>query len=75
MNLESFQQKQLRLWGETQNLLDIGDIMLKAAAFRIESRGGYYCPDNPQADPGWQSHTLIQGEQMWKSSHRLPLKS
>jgi L-aspartate oxidase len=62
LNLEDFQQKQLRLWGETQNLLDISTLMLKAAAFRTESRGGHYRQDFPQTSRDWQVHTLIQGE-------------
>ena len=32
----------LRLWAETQNLLDVAYLILKSAAFRKESRGGHY---------------------------------
>lgn len=57
----------LRLWGETRNLLDIGYLILKSAAFRTESRGGHYRSDYPDTDPSWQVHTLVQGEQWGRS--------
>ncbi|VXD13945.1 L-aspartate oxidase [Planktothrix serta PCC 8927] len=57
----------LKQWGETRNLLNIGELILKSAAFRRESRGGHYRQDYPQSDPSWQVHTLIQGNQTWKS--------
>jgi L-aspartate oxidase len=60
-------ERQLRLWAETRNLLDIGILILKSAAFRTESRGGHYRLDYPQLDPDWQVHTLIQQNNWWKS--------
>lgn len=57
----------LKQWGETRNLLSIGELILKSAAFRLESRGGHYRQDYPQSDPSWQVHTLIQENQIWKS--------
>ncbi|MBD1808328.1 L-aspartate oxidase [Microcoleus sp. FACHB-SPT15] len=60
--------RQLRLWGETYNLLDVACLILKSAAFRTESRGGHYRLDYPQPDPNWQVHTLVQKKQWWKSS-------
>ncbi|MEL7037319.1 MAG: hypothetical protein AAFO04_17100 [Cyanobacteria bacterium J06592_8] len=39
---------QLRTWGETCNLLDIADLILKSSIFRQESRGGHYRQDYPQ---------------------------
>jgi L-aspartate oxidase len=60
--------RQLRLWGETYNLLDVAYLILKSAAFRTESRGGHYRLDYPQPDPNWQVHTLVQKKQWWKSS-------
>jgi L-aspartate oxidase len=59
--------RQLRLWGETYNLLDVAYLILKSAAFRTESRGGHYRFDYPQSDPNWQAHTLVQKRQWWKS--------
>jgi L-aspartate oxidase len=60
-------EQQLRLWGETRNLLDIAYLILKSAAFRTESRGGHYRLDYPKLDPGWQVHTLVQHDTWWKS--------
>jgi L-aspartate oxidase len=60
-------ERQLRLWAETRNLLDVADLILKSAAFRTESRGGHYRLDYPQPDPNWQVHTLVQKHHWWKS--------
>ena len=62
--------RQLRNWGEVGNLLDIGYLILKSAAFRTESRGGHYRLDYPLTDPGWCSHTLIQNTNWYKESVR-----
>ena len=59
--------RQLRLWGETRNLLDIAYLILSSAAFRTESRGGHYRLDYPQPDPTWQVHTLVQKDKWYKS--------
>ncbi len=59
--------EQIRLWGETRNLLDVAYLTLKSAAFRTESRGGHYRLDYPQPDPSWRAHTLIQQQRWWKS--------
>ena len=56
-------ESQLKLYAETLNLLDIGYLILKSAAFRTESRGGHYRQDYPDPDPDWRSHTVIAGEQ------------
>ncbi len=60
-------ERQLRLWAETRNLLDVADLILKSAAFRTESRGGHYRLDYPQPDPNWQVHTLVQTHRWCKS--------
>ncbi|MCX7595683.1 MAG: L-aspartate oxidase [Fischerella sp.] len=60
-------ERQLRLWAETRNLLDVAYLILKSAAFRTESRGGHYRLDYPQSDPNWQAHTLVQDHNWWKS--------
>lgn len=60
-------EDQLRLWGETRNLLDVAYLILKSAAFRTESRGGHYRLDYPYIDPNWQVHTLVQQEKWYKS--------
>ncbi|MGA8896846.1 MAG: L-aspartate oxidase [Planktothrix agardhii] len=58
----------LKQWGETHNLLSIGELILKSAAFRLESRGGHYRQEYPQSYPSWKVHTLIQANKIWKSS-------
>lgn len=62
--------RQLRLWGETRNLLDIAYLILKSAAFRTESRGGHYRVDYPESLEAWQVHTLVQKDS-WKKSPPL----
>jgi L-aspartate oxidase len=58
----------LRNWGEVYNLLDIGYLILKSAAFRTESRGGHYRLDYPLSDVDWCRHTLIQNNHWEKSA-------
>lgn len=58
----------LRNWGEVCNLLDIGYLILKSAAFRTESRGGHYRLDYPLTDPDWCRHTLIQDTNWYTES-------
>lgn len=60
--------QELRMWGETHNLLDVAFLILKSAAFRTESRGGHYRLDYPQASSSWQAHTLVQKDYWWKST-------
>ena len=57
----------LRNWGEVGNLLDIGYLILKSAAFRTESRGGHYRVDYPLSDRDWCNHTLINQSNWYKS--------
>jgi L-aspartate oxidase len=61
-------EQNLRTWGETRNLLDIGLLILTGAAMRTESRGGHYRTDFPSIDPAWQVHTHVQGDLWSKSS-------
>jgi L-aspartate oxidase len=58
-------EKELRLWAETRNLLDVAELILKSAVFRTESRGGHYRLDYPHPDENWKAHTLIQGDRWW----------
>ena len=53
-------QQQLRLWTQVHNLLDIAYLILKSAAYRVESRGGHYRLDFPDSNPDWRVHTLVQ---------------
>ncbi|MGB7412895.1 MAG: L-aspartate oxidase [Thermosynechococcaceae cyanobacterium] len=58
----------LRLWAETENLLEIAQLILKSALFRTESRGGHYRTDYPTPEPTWQVHTLVQNGS-WSQSN------
>ncbi|NES82526.1 MAG: L-aspartate oxidase [Moorea sp. SIO2B7] len=61
-------EKQLKIAAETLNLVEVSYLILKSAAWRTESRGGHYRRDYPQPSSNWQFHTLIQGDNIWKSS-------
>ncbi|SKB12646.1 L-aspartate oxidase [Planktothrix sp. PCC 11201] len=67
LEIQKIAHSDLKQWGETHNLLSIGELILKSAAFRLESRGGHFRQDYPQSDPNWQVHTLIQENRIWKS--------
>lgn len=54
----------LKWAAETMNLLDIGNLILKSAAFRRESRGGHYRTDYPDKADSWQVHTIVQGDRL-----------
>ncbi|WP_310426731.1 L-aspartate oxidase [Chamaesiphon sp. VAR_48_metabat_135_sub] len=58
----------LRTWGETRNLLEIGLLILTGAVMRTESRGGHYRTDFPTIDPTWQVHTLVCKDSWSKSN-------
>jgi L-aspartate oxidase len=59
--------KQIRLWAETQNLLNNAELILKSALFRTESRGGHYRLDYPETNADWQTHTVVKGDSWSKS--------
>jgi len=61
----------LRAWGELDNLLMVGGLILKSALFREESRGGHYRLDCPTTEPQWKVHTVIDwvdGQSQWQRS-------
>lgn len=64
----SLMAQQLKLASETLNLLDIGNLILKSALFRTESRGGHYRLDYPHTSSEWKSHTLCRGDFVWKDN-------
>ena len=61
-------ESQLKLGAETFNLLNIGYLILKSAAFRQESRGGHYRLDFPNPSPDWKTHTLVQDDRFYQEN-------
>ncbi len=61
----------LKRTAETLNLLDVGYLILKSAAFRCESRGGHYRSDYPNSLSHWQTHTVVQGDDWHRSTLNL----
>jgi L-aspartate oxidase len=50
----------VRAWGELHNLLEIGDLILRSAHLRTESRGGHYRSDFPDTAKSWEVHTAVK---------------
>jgi L-aspartate oxidase len=61
-------QLEIRIAIETLNLLDIADLILQSALFRVESRGGHYRGDFPETLTNWRVHTTIQGHSWQQTS-------
>ncbi len=49
---------QLRLQQELRQRLVLAELLIEAAAFREESRGGHYRTDAPGPQPFWRRHTV-----------------
>jgi L-aspartate oxidase len=62
VNGAQIREQDLRTWGETRNLLEIGSLILTSAVFREESRGGHFRTDFPTTHPDWQVHTIVCGD-------------
>ncbi len=62
----------VRAWSELANLLAVGELLLKSADLRRESRGGHYRSDYPDPDPDRAVHTLVQrskdGSNQWSQA-------
>ena len=58
-----------RLWIETRNLADYAYLLMRSALFRTESRGAHYRSDFPDTDQDWQRHTIIEGQEIRRSSN------
>jgi L-aspartate oxidase len=48
----------LRLQQELRQRLVLAELLIEAAAFRQESRGGHFRTDAPAAQPFWRCHTI-----------------
>jgi L-aspartate oxidase len=67
-SLSSRQEQQLGWLWECRQRLQTTALLLEAANFRKESRGGHYRCDAPATLPYWQHHTLQQRDQPIRSS-------
>jgi len=50
----------LRAQVDLQHRLVLAELLIEAALFRCESRGGHHRTDAPASQPFWQRHTLQQ---------------
>ena len=58
---------------DLQQRLVVTQLLLEAALFRQESRGGHFRVDAPSAQPFWQRHTLQQRHQPIHTEAVAPL--
>jgi len=58
--LEPRQREALLLLQELRQRLVLAELLMEAAAFRRESRGGHHRIDAPASQPFWRRHTLQQ---------------
>jgi L-aspartate oxidase len=70
-SLSSSQEQQLGWLWECRQRLQTTLLLLEAAHFRQESRGGHFRCDAPATLPYWQHHTLQQRDQPIRSSAGL----
>ncbi len=60
----------LRPLNDLRQLLTLADLLVEAALFRRESRGGHYRTDCPAPQPFWQRHSL---QRRGEAIHTTPL--
>jgi len=58
LQLSSLQQSRLRPLQDLRQMLILAELLIAAALFRQESRGGHYRTDAPAPQPFWQRHTI-----------------
>ena len=61
LQLTALQQGRLRPLQDLRQMLTLAELLIEAALFREESRGGHYRTDAPAAQPFWQRHTVQNG--------------
>jgi L-aspartate oxidase len=61
LQLTARQQGRLRPLQDLRQMLTLAELLIEAALFREESRGGHYRTDAPAAQPFWQRHTVQKG--------------
>ena len=60
IGVDQSEQQALRLQVTVQQRLTLAALLIEAALFRQESRGGHYRTDAPASQPFWRCHTLQQ---------------
>ncbi|MFZ9269819.1 MAG: L-aspartate oxidase [Prochlorococcaceae cyanobacterium] len=63
LHMARMQQSVFRAQVDLQHRLVLAELLMQAALFRSESRGGHYRTDAPAAQPWWQRHTVQQRSQ------------
>ncbi len=63
---------QLRLQQELRQRLVLAELLIEAAAFRQESRGGHYRTDAPSPQPFWRCHTVQRRQQPTRTTQVAP---
>ena len=58
LRLGPSQSRRLLLLQDLRQRLVLAELLMEAAAFRQESRGGHHRTDAPAPQPFWQRHTL-----------------
>jgi L-aspartate oxidase len=56
---------------ETQNMLQVAQVILQSALWREESRGGHFRSDFPETDKIWASRQYIVEEKLLHESHSI----
>jgi L-aspartate oxidase len=62
LNLTPGQERNLKLLHELHHRLVLAELLIRAALFREESRGGHFRTDAPASQPFWRRHSLQQLE-------------
>jgi len=58
LTLTPEQGRRLLLLQDLRQRLVLAELLMEAAAFRVESRGGHYRTDSPAPQPFWRRHTV-----------------
>jgi L-aspartate oxidase len=67
LHLEQDVADWMRMAQELGHRLQVSELLLEAALFRQESRGGHFRLDAPAAQPFWRCHSLQQRHRLISS--------
>lgn len=59
---------------DATNLIEVGEMVARAASIRTESRGAHYRADYPVADPQWLEHIVLTPGGDALATHREPVR-